>query len=169
MTTTTHSATLENGLGALAFARRYTDGLLSDIPEDQFLFQPIPGANHTLWVMGHLALTDDLFLATLDGRSRTCPESWDGLFGMGSEPTGDAGVYPPVGEVRAKYEEMREQLLAWFGDMSDEDLARKLPDDWQVFAENQGVLMSNLAGHELIHDGQLTVIRKALGKKPAMA
>ncbi len=47
--------------------------------------------------------------------------------------------------------------------------ANGLGAPWQVFAKNQGMLMSTLAGHELIHAGQLTLVRKSLGRKPALA
>ncbi len=66
---------LENGLTALGFARQVTLGLLEDIPEDKLLHQLTPGGNHTVWVIGHLTVTDDDFLAKVGGREAKCPEA----------------------------------------------------------------------------------------------
>ncbi len=60
----------------------------------QYLHQPVAGANHALWVVGHLAFADDLFLGAFDVRPHKLPADWHtGLFGQGSVPSAEA---PPV-------------------------------------------------------------------------
>jgi uncharacterized damage-inducible protein DinB len=166
MTTQTRSAVLTNGLGALAFARRLTTGLLEDLPADKLTFQACPGANHALWIAGHLTYADNGFRTQLGKQESVCPESWDALFGMGSKPTADASAYPSMSEVMEKMTEARARLEAWFESMTDEQLAEPLPGDWAQFASCYGELMSNLASHESLHAGQLSMIRRALGMPP---
>lgn len=60
--------TLEHGLSVLGFSRRALLGISEDIPASKLTFQPFPGANHALWILGHLAATDDYFLTTLGAR-----------------------------------------------------------------------------------------------------
>ena len=95
-TTETRSDALRNGLGALAFARRLTTGMLEDIPEDQHTTPPCPGGNHAIWVAGHIALTDDQFRVGLGGHPPACPDSWRDLFGMGSKAEPDPSRTGPT-------------------------------------------------------------------------
>ncbi len=159
---------LENGLSTMAFARQNTMGFLEDIPEDKVCFQVCPGANHAMWVLGHLATTDDHFLSSVGGKESRCGEKYKALFGMGSTPTGSPSDYPPIDEIKEIVHERREALAAWFGSMSEEQLAQPLSGDAAFFAANHGALMSTIAWHEGLHSGQLTMIRKALGIKPKM-
>jgi uncharacterized damage-inducible protein DinB len=163
MTTTTDTSdVLANGLAALDFSQRLMDGLCEDIPEEHATHQPVPGANHMVWQIGHMAWTDDYFLSKLLGGQSALPESWTKLFGMGSEPQADASIYPPLAEMRARRAERRGALLEWYRAQADAKLAEPMPEDYQTFAPNFGALMSSLAAHEAMHAGQVTLIRKSL-------
>ncbi len=61
---------LTNGVAMLEFARRVTLGLLEDIPEDKLFYQPFPGANHAIWIIGHVAWDDSFFLTALAVRCK---------------------------------------------------------------------------------------------------
>jgi uncharacterized damage-inducible protein DinB len=159
----TMSPSKANGLGALAFARRYLNGLLEEFPADKLTAQPVAGGNHAMWIVGHLAYCDDLFMAHLGGPASTFPQEWMPLFKDGSEPVDDPSRYPAPGELRKVLDERREALMAWMEGLSDEKLAEPLPGDFSGFASCYGELMSTMAAHECLHAGQLTVVRKALG------
>ena len=156
----------ETGIRVLAFARRVTLALIEEIPEAECLRQPLPGANHALWVAGHLASSDDFFLEQLGGKEPRCDAKFKALFGMGSTPTGSPGDYPPFEEIKEMLHERREALNAGFGSMSAEQLNEPLTGDYKDFAPNYGALMSTICWHEGIHAGQVTLIRRNLGIKP---
>lgn len=156
----------ETGLATLAFARQKMLGLLEDIPEDKYLHQPLPGGNHTMWIIGHLAATDDTFMSGLKPRESRLPGEWGALFGRGSKPHGDASVYPSISELKEQLTDLREELMAWFGSMSEEQLASPLSEDWAPFGVNYASLMGSLAYHEGLHSGQLTMVRRSLGIAP---
>jgi uncharacterized damage-inducible protein DinB len=167
-TTRTAAATagvLANGLGALTFSRTLLSTLIEDIPHDKLTHQPIPGTNHAIWVLGHIAYCDDLFRKVLGGARSTFPEDWKPLFKDGSEPTTDARGYPVMEELRRVAEQCRAELTQWFAGMSPEQLAAPLPKDWQPFARTMGELMSNIASHETFHAGQLSALRRSLKLK----
>jgi uncharacterized damage-inducible protein DinB len=166
-TSTSASAVTDNGLAALSFSRGFFEKVLDEIPPDKMMFQPVPGGNHALWQVGHMAVTDDMFLSSLGGRPALCPEGWQKLFGYGSQPSGDPSDYPSPQDVRRTFDQARQDLRDWFSSMSREQLAEPLPKDLSMFAPSFGALMSSLACHEGMHIGQLTVIRKALGLAPA--
>ncbi|MBN2560383.1 MAG: DinB family protein [Phycisphaerae bacterium] len=158
--------TLENGLAALGFARRVTTSLLEDIPQDKLTHQPIPGANHAMWIMGHVAVTDAFFLDQLDGRTVGGLEEWKALFFRGSQPKPNVSDYPPVAEVKRLLDRSREQVIAWFRSLDDVQLKAPLPDDLKGFGPLHVNLMTSTAVHEGMHAGQLAVIRKSLGIGP---
>ena len=157
---------LENGIAALNHARQQTLGLLSDVPQDKLTHQPCAAGNHAIWIAGHIAYADDVFRSNLGNKPARCSDNWVKLFGMGSTPQADAGVYPSLSEVRNALADNREGLLAWFGSMNAEELAKPLPEDFRTFAANFGMLMTSIAWHEGLHTGQLTVVRKSLGLAP---
>ena len=74
----------ETGIPVLAFARRVTLTLIEEIPEAEYLRQPLPGANHALWIAGHIANGDHSFLTGLGSSEPVLPDSWATLFGPGS-------------------------------------------------------------------------------------
>jgi len=154
------------GLATLAFARRNTLRLFEDIPADQLLHQPVPGGNHALWIVGHLAYVDDMFMTGLMPRASKLPENWANLFGQGSVPSGDASTYPAIAEIRERGEALRGELVGWFESMSEEKLLAPLPEEWKPFAPTYGAMMSSLAWHEGLHAGQLSVVRRSLGIGP---
>jgi len=156
----------DTGLGNLTFARGLTEMLYDGISPDKLLHAPFPGANHALWIMGHLATTDDMFLGKLMPREPKLLAKWGELFGMGSKPVGDAAAYPSFDEIRAAFRNMREELMGWLKSQDDAAMARPLPEGLEMFAPNLATFMGNLAAHESLHAGQLTVIRKHLGLAP---
>lgn len=155
-----------SGLRALDFARGMTLSFLQDIPDDKWCHQPIPNANHACWVVGHLARTDSFFRATFAGQESKVPKEWDGLFGMGSTPNGDASNYPAPSELRDALAAQREDLKKWLASLSSEQAAKALEGDWLQFAPDIGSLPGSIACHESVHAGQLTLVRKSLGISP---
>lgn len=157
---------LTNGVAMLEFARRVTLGLLEDIPEDKLFYQPFPGANHALWIIGHVAWDDNFFLTTLGGKQTDFPPAWNELFGVGSVLQPEPAAYPSLAEIRQQLEARRAGLIEWFKSMDGDQLVTALPEDYQTFARDYAALMTSIAWHEGLHAGQLTVVRKALGLKP---
>lgn len=160
------SSLLATGLAALEFSRKVTLGLAEDIPDGKFLHQPFPGANHALWVLGHLACTDEFFLNKVGGKPGRRFDKWSGIFFMGSKPTPNAVDYPPISEVRLALDEGRGRLVEWFKSLGDSELMMPLPDELKNFAPSRAALMSTIAWHEGLHAGQLSVCRKSLGLQP---
>ncbi len=157
---------LETGLGALSFSRDVLTSLLEDIPQDKLTHQPAPDANHALWIMGHLAITDAFFLSRIAGQEDQRFEAWKDMFFMGSTPTPDVFDYPPHAEIRDFLITCRGQLVVWFKALHVVQLKVPLPDDLKRFGPTHAGLMTSLAVHEGLHAGQLTLIRRSLGISP---
>lgn len=156
---------LENGLFRLDFARRVTLALLADVPFDRWCLQPIPGANHAMWIAGHLAAIDDFFLVQVGGRTSALPAGWNELFATGSKPIADLDIYPAPGVVLQELADRRADLQSWFRSLTETELQAPLPAGMR-FAANLAELMPSVAWHEAWHGGQLSLVRKALGLAP---
>lgn len=168
MTSVTVSSSLEIGKATLDLARRTTLKLVQDIPPDKLTYQPVPNTNHALWVLGQLACTDNFFLTSLGKLDPVIEESWNELFGMGSEPIDDPQRYPSLDEVKAGLEKARTALAAWFQSMDERQLLTPLPDEMSSFAPNFAALMCSIAWHEGFHAGQLSAVRRSLGLPRAL-
>ncbi|MCK4871666.1 MAG: DinB family protein [Phycisphaerales bacterium] len=136
--------------------------LLDGFPADQAAHRPSDTDNHALWILGHLAVTDEWIIKKL-GEKGQLPAAYDGLFGYQSMVHGSADGYPPFDEVRNQFDAVRQRLLDVFEAADAATLAEPLVD-------YEGDLLGApllLAWHEGWHSGQLSSIRRALGLKPA--
>lgn len=163
MTTSTTLSAIEPGLNALEFTREATLKLAAEITDEQMLHRPTPEANHTAWLLGHIAYADNGFRSKLSGSPSVIPESYEALFGMGSTPSDDASIYPSKAELLKTMEKSHTALIEWFKSLSDEQLAESLPEDMEKFGANYATLASTLIWHEGLHAGQLVEVRRSLG------
>lgn len=158
----------ENGANALAYSRRITLNLLDGFPDDKLCYQPFKDANHVLWMMGHLAWSDDLIMTQICGVKARLPEKWTELFGWGSKSSPDQSVYPDRAQLAQAMQTQRNALMEWIRSMSEAQLVKSLPTDYANFAVNYGALPASITWHEGFHAGQIAMIRKALGFEPKM-
>ncbi len=161
--------TVETGMAAFNMARGILTNLLEDISEDQRCAQPVANGNHAVWIVGHLAWSCDMIGAQLAGKDATLPESWTGLFAWKTAPTSNTADYPTLREVKAAFDKVHDEMVAWYEGLSDEQLAAPVPDDLKDFGATRAALLGANAWHIGMHTGQLTVVRKALGLKPKFA
>ncbi len=154
-------------LHRLRFSRGSVLRLIKDIPADQLCAQPGPSHNHVMWIVGHIACTDDYFLNQFAGRDLALPESWHRMFAGGSTPTSDASRYPPWNEVKQAFRERREALTAWLTDMTESQLDEPTPTRWQPYALTMRDVAHFAAWHEGYHAGQISTLRPAFGLGPA--
>jgi hypothetical protein len=142
--------------------------MIEDIPPDKLCHQPVPGANHALWVLGHLACTDDFFASSLGGRAPIIDDEWNKMFGMGSTPNDDPSAYPPLEEVLDRLERTRQAMLETFEAMGEAKLQEQTPEAWRMFAPTYAATMASVAFHEGFHAGQLSAVRRSLGLGAAL-
>ena len=112
----------------------------------------------------------DLLDCFILGKPNRFPE-WEGVFSMGSTPSTDAGKYPPLDELMAKFEEMRAATLAHLETLSDEDLDRPshAPEEFGPFFATVGACFAAMSLHTTFHAGQVADARRAAGRGPLMA
>lgn len=156
----------------MEMTKQMTAGLLADML-DAPMTSPTPnGGNHPTWVAGHLVYSEsNLVHHMLSGETNPLIE-WKAIVGAGSQPTADADSYPPLGELLAKWDEVREHTLQVFDSLTDADLdkpAASPPEGREEVFGTFGKIFSMVALHPLMHRGQVSDARRAAGREKLMA
>jgi hypothetical protein len=145
-----------------------TFGSIADMKQNP-LCRPGPfGGNHALWIAGHLAVTEGRLHKILWGEPNPV-EHWKPLFDWGSTPTDNLSAYPPFDEVVGTFQSLRKETLEFLDRCGDEGLDRptKLPPPGlEAPFATVGQAMATIAYHQMFHNGEGAVSRRASGKTP---
>jgi DinB superfamily len=136
-------------------------------PED-WVHQIFPGANHALWIAGHLAMVDNSGISRFIPAQGVDKGDWSKKFGRQSTPTSNFADYPPPAEVLAFMRERRATLVKCLEGFSEADFDQPAPPGLPPFIHNAGQLYSFMAVHEGLHTGQLSMCRRSLGNTPVV-
>jgi hypothetical protein len=139
------------------------DKSLGDFSDADMLFRPAKTANHAIWQMGHLANSVRNMVTTCDPRV-TFPFEDDARFGKSKASIDDPAFFPSKAELVGRFDQAMDIAAAWVAKLSDADLAKPTPERMQGFIPTVANLAVLLASHPLMHMGQFTVTRRALGK-----
>lgn len=139
---------------------------LADFSDQEMLVRPVPTANHALWQLGHLAVSERRFLVTVAGEEAAPPPpaEWGTKFTAETTKNDEAAFFPKRDEVLAYYEQVRNKAAAWVRSLSEADLQKPTSGRMASFAPTFGHLALMFANHASMHLGQFQVIRRKLGK-----
>lgn len=140
-----------------------------DIPEEEMLTAPFPGANPPVWILGHLAICTDS-AARLLGLQRECPREWHVRFGPGSKPAELAAPLPTKGELLEALKKGHERVAAAAPTADPQAMGQ--PQEFPILQgrplKTIGHVVAHLMStHEAFHVAQLSACRRKLGK-PAL-
>lgn len=160
----------DDALEHIRRARVYTLRLLADLEPDDWFRQPAEGVTHIAWQVGHIAMAQ--YRLTLDRLRGERPEDatliapeFLARFAKGSTPEADPGLYPTPTEIRATLDRVFEQTLREVPAYSDARLAETVLKPHPLFSQKIDSLRW-CADHELIHAGQIGLLRRLHGKAP---
>lgn len=151
-----------------AFSLAYAQRQAAEIDESKLNHQPFPGANTPLWILGHLAVCTD-YGASVFGQPSNCPKDWHRNFGMKSSPRAVAPPHPT-----------RDALLKALATGHDRLTQLALKADPAILSAPHSVdvlkntpiktvgdtLAHLMTTHEMMHLGQLSAWRRAMGHAP---
>lgn len=145
----------------LEIVQQLVKPLIDDITDEESMERGGLQINHVRWQTCHLLYTDS-YLSTLLGNEETEMGKFQRLAEGGTEPSDEASAYPPMDELRTKLYALHDRIL---------QAARTVPES--RFAEEVGEenkkspVWKNIAFlcmHDFYHAGQITHIRKMLGR-----
>jgi hypothetical protein len=153
----------------LARVRPYTLRLLDSVDGAEWFRMPAEGVTHIAWQAGHLAFAEyrlglERIRGTRPGDAELLPESFLRQVGAGSVPEPDPAKNPTPAEIRAVLDRVHQRML---------EEARAFADDWNapvarphpMFTTKLGSLLW-CAQHEMVHAGQIGLLRRLLGHAP---
>jgi hypothetical protein len=161
---------LQLALQQIEFARKYTLSIVHEIDEAVWFTMPSGRPTHVAWQVGHLAMAEyGLCLFRMRGRQEVDLELMSSgfrkLFSRGTIPEADASKYPPAAEIRATLDRVHAQVLKESPDLTDAQLAEPVEMPYAVHANKLGCLLF-CSHHEMLHAGQLGLLRRLLGLQP---
>ena len=165
-----NTSRLELAINAIERSRRYTLQLLEDVDDADWFRQPSEGVTHVAWQVGHLAMAE--YAICLARRRGSQPGDRDILsrefrkhFGKGSTANPDPAANPDPTEIRSVLAAVHQQAMAELGDEDEARLGEPLAAPHEMF----NTLIESLefcAAHEMVHAGQIGLLRRLLGKQP---
>lgn len=161
---------LDVTVGQIRFAREYTLSLLDGLSDDEWFQIPVGGVSHVAWQVGHLAMAQyGLCLFRMRGRaeidSALMSSSFRKKFSKGTLPETDSSRYPSAQEIRNVFERVSDQVMIELPAVTDTQLAEAVDMPFAVYPNKLGGLLF-CSHHEMLHAGQIGLIRRQLGKSP---
>lgn len=157
-------------LAQIEFARAYTLSIIDAIDEGLWFTMPAGCPTHVAWQVGHLAMAEyGLCLFRLRGRQEVdlslMTSGFRKLFSKGAVPEADASKYPSAAEIRATLDRVHAQVRVEAPGFTEQQLAEPVEMPYAVHANKLGGLLF-CSHHEMLHAGQLGLLRRLLGQQP---
>ena len=161
---------LQAAIQQIEFARGYTSSLLDGLADEEWFRQPGEGVTHIAWQVGPLAMADyGVCLVRIRGRRSEDLDLMSGKFrkqfSKGSQPTPDPAANPSPAELRHVLDRVHRQALEELAACSEQQLAEPIDEPYAVTPTKLGALLF-CSHHEMLHAGQIGLLRRLLGKPP---
>jgi hypothetical protein len=165
---TMYRARLDAAAERIQFARKYTSQFLGDLTDGDWFWTPPGFVTHIAWQVAHIASSQyGLCLFRLRGRlpadEQLIPQDFWDKFKIGSTPVAGAENNPPLAMIRQVFDNMQAQVLSELAAKTDEEVDVPLEKLHPAFTTVLGGIEYSPL-HELIHVGQITLLRRQMGK-----
>jgi uncharacterized damage-inducible protein DinB len=145
---------------SLAMVRR----LVEDLTPDELNAQPIAGLNSIAWILGHLTVVDRRQLEALGMPLPPVPDDFATKFSPTRvAATAQSGLGDPA-QLAQQFVQTRQLLIVAVDDCTEESLKAATPP--HAFFSTREEALVFMATHTGLHTGQVSAIRRALGKPP---
>ena len=141
---------------------------LSDLSDEDFLHQLPEGGQTVTWVLGHRACTEDWTLHHLTGEPYQIPGDLHEKFKGGSTVETDPTANPSRAEIEGTYRAQRERTMAALEQSDESTWDDPAPEGMPEVFPTIGSLWGMTGTHIFWHVGQITIIRRLLGKPPIL-
>lgn len=154
--------------GGYRMAKLMLHRMVHDLTPEEFRHRPAPGANTAAWVVGHLAVTLRKSAERLGATDLPpLPAETVAQFTQTGKPAGDQSGLGDPAELLRVYDVCSDKVIAAVMALPADKLAGP-PSSPGPIATNfaEGLLFGGL--HVVMHTGQLSAIRRSLGKPPVV-
>ena len=153
-----HSLTISHGL-----LNRYT----ADLKADEYLHRPMEKANCAAWLIGHLTLGERRVLQAFGSELPALPEGFEKRFSR-DEGCPQAEQFGDVSGLMTIFNDHRTRLIDAVRRATPEQLNKPLEKGIPNIATTRAELANFTSVHSTMHAGQISTIRRSLGRPPLM-
>jgi len=157
----THEAILSN----LHTARYITTSYLGDLNDADLLVRPVAAAHHTAWQLGHLIVSEHQMLnGVKPGSAPALPNGFAAKHEKSAASNNQLSDFCTKETYLSVMHELREATIATLSQLTPEALSQPGPEAMRAYAPKVGSVFLSIGNHELMHSGQIAVVRRVLGK-----
>ncbi|HMO12980.1 MAG TPA: DinB family protein [Pirellulaceae bacterium] len=165
----TNQVRLEIVQNLIQAARNYTNSLIADLSADEWFWMPPELSTHIAWQIGHLAYAQyGLVLFRQRGRrlddGSLMSNQFRKQFAKGSQPLNREETLP-LSEIQETFRRVFEQVQIELPEFLEINLDEPIDPPFAGFPTKYGSLLM-CAQHEMLHAGQIGLIRRMMGKAP---
>jgi DinB superfamily len=143
--------------------------MCADLTPEEFQHQPVPGANSAAWIVGHLALTAARTAERLGATGVPMPSNeFVARFKVTRQQAGNQVELGSKTELLALLNTAVEKLMEAVQRLKPESLTGPAASTAPPFVKSSGDMMVFGPMHFAMHCGQLSTIRRSLGKPPLL-
>ena len=152
---------------SLSGSQKLLNRYCEDLTPAEYLHRPCGGSNCVAWILGHLVISERSALGRVGMTDLPpLPEGFEKRFARDAEAAhaqsfGDVLILLPL------FNQHRQLLIDTVKGLSAEALDRPLDKPHPMFA-NVWSVVNFMALHVAMHGGQITIIRRSLGRPPLM-
>jgi hypothetical protein len=172
MTTTTNNTLADTIIPPATMSLGYVLALAEDIPADRWADKAIDGMNHPAFLYAHLAIYGNRLLEFVGRTDLVNEVPFDGSkVAAGSECLDDASLYPTKDVVLPYLKERYETVFATLPSVDPEVFAKENPVEGrfrEMLPTIGCVAVFMLNNHVMMHAGQISHWRRAIGLGPVM-
>jgi hypothetical protein len=161
---------LQLAVEQIIFARKYTAQMLDQTDSTDWFRMPPGGVSHIAWQVGHLARTHyRLALEFVRGArpedASLISEEFMRPFGRESVPDPDPSRYPSASELRATLDRVHRHAVEELRGLDESELDKPALRPHPLVKTKLWALLW-CAQHEMVHTGQIGLLRRQLGYPP---
>lgn len=151
---------------SLQTSKKMLHRFVDDMKPEEFLHRPCLGANCAAWILGHLALTDRRQLTSLGVTDLPpIPDNFEKNFSPTRSAAGTSADFGDPLELVKHFDTHRDLLISKVQQTDAETLATAPFTNTPMFAD-KGEALLFMGLHVSMHMGQLSTIRRSLGRPP---
>ena len=151
----------EFAIAGIKRGQMFVHMFVDDLQPSEWTHVACPGANAPVWIVGHLAVSAYGLLGFVtQNRPVTPDESLIAKYKGGSHYDADICTEKPA-ELLKHFDAITDSAIKIVGTLTPENFSRKIEHPRLA---NVGDAISIIGAHPVLHSGQLSIIRRTLGK-----
>lgn len=153
---------------SFARSQMVTSMLVADLTDSEIMQRPVPEANHIAWQLGHLVGSLAFFgEAIRPGSMPPLPTGFSEQHDKANAGNDDPAAFLTKDEYVRLLDQQRAAMLALLDTLEESDFTADSPEPLRDYAPTVIDMIGLSAEHEMMHSGQISVLRRKLGKPVA--